>query len=109
MKCIDCQLYDDFHKTCTVRCEYVVPDAERDCEQALSIVGRELWLARQEWGDLYLYLTKPYYDSKWSRECWAVKADAPKFPYGFRSVMLPSYLYPEVTFENSPVLLKSDL
>ena len=102
MNCKDCQNYKGYYKSCDSKKCRVNPDEERNCNESNPIVGRELWIARQEWGDLYIYLCKPHYDGKWGCECWAVNIDAPKFPNGSRSKELPSYLYPEITFENSP-------
>ncbi|MDE7180077.1 MAG: hypothetical protein K2N88_02630 [Muribaculaceae bacterium] len=106
MKCKDCQNYLDYYKCCDPKKEQVDPDGERVCDMTKSIIGRELWIARQEWGDLSIYLCKPYYDGKWGRENWTVGMDAPVFPDGSRSMSLPSYLYPEITFENSPQKLE---
>ena len=106
MKCKDCQNYKDYYKSCDSKKCLVNTDEDRTCNEANPIVGRELWIARQEWGDLYIYLCKPYYDGKWGRECWTVNIDAPKFPNGSRSKELPSYLYQEITFKNSPQKLE---
>ena len=68
----------------------------------MPVVSRELWIARQKWGALSVYLCEPYFDNKWSRECWTTKSDAPAFSDGKRWMELPEYLYSEITFENSP-------
>lgn len=102
MKCKDCQHYKDYYKSCNSKKCKVDPDEERNCTEANAIESRELWIAREKWGDLYIYLAKPHFDGKWSRECWTVHDDTPRFPDGFRSLALPSFLYPEITFENSP-------
>lgn len=102
MKCKDCQHYKDYYKSYDTKKCKVNPDEESNCTEANAIESRELWIARQKWGALDIYLTKPYHDGKWSRECWTVEMDAPEFPDGLRSKELPSYLYPEITFENSP-------
>ena len=102
IKCKDCQNFKSYYNSCDSKKCQVDPDKAHKCSEAIPIESRELWIARQEWGDLYLYLSEPYFDGKWGRECWTVKIDAPQFPNGSRSKELPSYLYPEITFENSP-------
>lgn len=51
----------------------------------------ELWIARERNNALWLWKKKPFYNRK--RGCW----DGELFFYA-----IEDYLFPEVTFENSP-------
>lgn len=53
-----------------------------------------LWIARDDSGELWAFIEKPYYDGgifmpQVLGDCW----------------QLPYYKYPEVTYENSPQML----
>ena len=57
-----------------------------------------MWIARNKDGKITLYDSKPYLDKdigKWRGN-----------QFGYRCWSMPSFIYPEVTFENSPKKLK---
>jgi hypothetical protein len=57
----------------------------------------KLWIARQKWGDLFLFGVRPYKyeDVNWGEEEWASPISGLSFPIDHEA-------FPEVTFENSP-------
>lgn len=55
-----------------------------------------LWIARDEDGSLRLWKYKP-------------KRDGSRFIHGFNAGKLDMYLYPDVTWENSPQLVELKL
>lgn len=55
-----------------------------------------LWIARERSGNLFVFTSKPKLNGIWVRA---------SEPYG-SWVQIPSELYPEVTFENSPKKLR---
>jgi hypothetical protein len=65
-------------------------------EQRIMEKGVEMWLACDGDGDLYVYACKPYRIQAFGNWGW-------KSPYVGDSMRLKSELFPEVTFENSPV------
>ena len=61
----------------------------------------KMWICRSEIGDLFLFSSKPSYDEcgmEWFKEYYL--PDDIMIDFGYR---INSKLYPEVTFENSPM------
>ena len=52
----------------------------------------DLWIARDQDEDLNLYIEEPILPNLPGRQCWT----------GTHFAMLDNYLFPEITFENSP-------
>ena len=71
---------------------------------------KELWIARKEdlkldgitleKGSLYVSVNKPHMETDSLRKWWCATGD-----YGY----LPSSLFPEITFDNSPKKIKIEL
>jgi hypothetical protein len=71
-------------------------DGVEFAEQRIMEKGVEVWLARDDNRDLYAYTCKPYRTKEYGCRKW-------RSPYMSDFVRLKSELFPEVTFENSPV------
>jgi hypothetical protein len=65
-------------------------------EQRIKEKGVEVWMARDDDGDLYAYTCKPCRTQELG--FWELEG-----PYLCDFIRLKSELFPEVTFENSPV------
>lgn len=57
----------------------------------------KIWIARQKWGGLFLFGTRPYInvDENWGEEEW-------ESPISGLSFQIDDEAFPEITFENSP-------
>lgn len=53
----------------------------------------KLWIAREEWGGLYVFGVRPFYDEDYDK--WTSPISGLSFQVNGES-------FPEVTFENSP-------
>jgi len=67
---------------------------------------KTFWLARDKNGDLTLFTHKPYFDFDYETPGWYAKTHVDDW---FSSMNLDPHLYPEVTFENSPVEIKFEM
>ena len=59
-----------------------------------------LWIARETWGSLYIFGVKPFYDENYDK--W-------QSPISGLSFQVDDESFPEVTFENSPQIVKLEL
>lgn len=60
----------------------------------------KLWIAREEWGGLYVFGIRPFYDEDYDK--WV----SPIKKLSFR---VDDESFPEVTFENSPQVVELKL
>lgn len=68
-------------------------------------IEKTFWLARDKDGELNLFTQKPIFDeSPGFKPGWDMCYDDENEFYD--SIELDSHLYPEITFENSPVEVK---
>ena len=70
----------------------------------MNKTDKTFWLARDKDGDLTLFTHKPYFDeTPGFVPGWYAKTNVNDW---FSSMRLDPRLYPEVTYENSPVEVK---
>ena len=60
----------------------------------------KLWIAREEWGGLYVFGVRPFYDEDYDK--WVS-------PISGLSFQVDDESFPEVTFENSPQVVELKL
>lgn len=60
----------------------------------------KLWIAREDWGGLYVFDVKPFYDEDYEK--WVSPISGLSFQVNDES-------FPEVTFENSPQMVELKL
>jgi hypothetical protein len=76
-------------------------------------MNNSIWIARDEDGDLLAFASKPVRSESefFASEIWTDVFDEEYSEYceGTPFVQLPKHFYPEVTWENSPVELKTSM